>query len=44
VLRHADKPGRVVVPLHAGETLYPKTLLSILDDAGLTADDFRELL
>ena len=45
VLKHPDKPGaRVVVPVHAGETLYPKTLLGILDQAGLTVDEFRDLV
>lgn len=44
-LRHPDRPGRrVTVPVHAGETIKPKTLLSILDQAGLTAAQFRELL
>jgi predicted RNA binding protein YcfA (HicA-like mRNA interferase family) len=26
-LIHPDRPGRVTVPVHAGETLKPKTLL-----------------
>jgi predicted RNA binding protein YcfA (HicA-like mRNA interferase family) len=30
--------------MHAGETLYPKTLLSILEQAGITQDEFRKLL
>jgi hypothetical protein len=38
-----------VVSIHAGETLKPKTLLSILDQAGVTqagvtVDEFRGLL
>jgi predicted RNA binding protein YcfA (HicA-like mRNA interferase family) len=45
VLRHGDRPGRrVTVAVHAGETLKPKTLSSILDQAGLSIDAFRELL
>jgi predicted RNA binding protein YcfA (HicA-like mRNA interferase family) len=32
------------VPVHSGETLKPKTLLSILDQAGVTVDEFRGLL
>jgi len=45
VLKHPDKPAsRVVVPMHAGETLYPKTLLSILEQAGMTVEAFRDLL
>jgi len=44
VFRHPDKQGRVVVPVHAGEILYVKTLLGILDQAGLTIDEFRDML
>jgi predicted RNA binding protein YcfA (HicA-like mRNA interferase family) len=44
VLKHEEKPGRVTVPVHAGEILYPKTLLSIIDQAGMTVDEFRDLL
>ena len=40
-LTHPDRPGRVTVPVHAGETLKPKTLAAILDQAGLTLDDLR---
>jgi predicted RNA binding protein YcfA (HicA-like mRNA interferase family) len=44
-LRHPDQPGmRVTIAMHAGETLKPRTLLSILDQAGLSIDAFRELL
>ncbi len=43
-LTHPDKPGRVTVPVHAGETLKPKTLAAILDQAGLTLDDLRDAL
>ena len=38
MLRHPTKPGRVVVPVHAGRILKPKTLLSILDQAGIDAE------
>lgn len=44
LLRHPTKPGRVLVSRHAGKTLKPKTLQTILDDASLTADELRELL
>jgi predicted RNA binding protein YcfA (HicA-like mRNA interferase family) len=44
ILRHDGQPGRAVVPVHAGATLKPKTLISILDQAGLTGDDLRDLL
>ncbi|MBI5093686.1 MAG: type II toxin-antitoxin system HicA family toxin [Candidatus Hydrogenedentes bacterium] len=35
---------RTVVPVHAGENLGPELLSQILRDAGLTPDEFRELL
>jgi predicted RNA binding protein YcfA (HicA-like mRNA interferase family) len=35
---------RLVVPVHAGKTIKPKTLLGILDDMGVTVDEFRSLL
>jgi predicted RNA binding protein YcfA (HicA-like mRNA interferase family) len=44
VLRHESKPGRVVVPIHTGRVLKPKTLLSILDQAGIEVDELRSLL
>ena len=42
--RHPSKPGRVTVPMHARVTLNPKTLATILDQAGLTVDELRDLL
>ena len=43
--KHPDNPGtRVVIPMHSGEILAPKTLKSILDSANLGADEFIELL
>jgi predicted RNA binding protein YcfA (HicA-like mRNA interferase family) len=45
LLVHADLPDRLVtVPLHAGRTLKPKTLASILKQAGLSVDELRSLL
>jgi len=44
LLTHRDKGGRVTLSRHWTETLKPKTLQSILDQAGLTIDEFRELL
>ena len=46
LLVHPDKPGRqpVTVPVHAGRILKPKTLASILDQAGLSVDEMRRLL
>ena len=43
-LKHPQKPGHVTVPKHASVTLKPKTLESILEQAGLIVDDLRELL
>lgn len=37
-------PGVVTVPIHSGETLNPKTLKSILRQAGHTVDEFIKLL
>jgi predicted RNA binding protein YcfA (HicA-like mRNA interferase family) len=43
-LRHPDHPHlRIVVPYHGGD-LAPKTLRSILAQAGLSADELRDLL
>lgn len=42
-LRESDR-RRVVIPLHAGKTLKPKTLAGIVQDMGLTFDEFRTLL
>jgi predicted RNA binding protein YcfA (HicA-like mRNA interferase family) len=45
MLRHTVAPSRLVtVPLHPGRTLKPKTLASIIDQAGLSLDEFRRLL
>lgn len=44
-MRHPDRPGmRVTVAVHTGETIKPATLRTILDQAGLTVDQFVELL
>lgn len=39
-----DEGRRVTVPYHAGKILHPKLLKIILVDAGLTEDEFAELL
>ncbi len=44
VLTHPDKPGLVVIPLHAGKGAAAGTLRSILRQAGLSADDLQRLL
>ena len=36
--------ARVVIPMHVGRTIRPKTLAGILYDMGMTADDLRSLL
>ena len=43
-LKHAGHGRRVTVPLHAGETIGPSLLRSILAQAGLTVDEFRAAL
>jgi predicted RNA binding protein YcfA (HicA-like mRNA interferase family) len=35
---------RATVPFHAGEILHPKLLKNILTDAGLTVEEFIEML
>jgi predicted RNA binding protein YcfA (HicA-like mRNA interferase family) len=44
MLKHPHKPGHVTVPKHATVILKLKTLESILEQAGLTVDELRELL
>ncbi len=42
---YKNKEGkRVTVPYHTGRTLHPKVLRSILRDANLTVERFKELL
>jgi predicted RNA binding protein YcfA (HicA-like mRNA interferase family) len=43
-LKHPSRDGRVTIPLHAGETIGPGLLRSILNDAGISADELREVL
>jgi predicted RNA binding protein YcfA (HicA-like mRNA interferase family) len=42
--KHPDRPGKVTIPIHATTILLPKTLKSILTQAAITEDEFRELL
>jgi predicted RNA binding protein YcfA (HicA-like mRNA interferase family) len=44
VFRRATDRARAVIPMHAGRALRLKTLLGILDDLGITAEELRELL
>ena len=39
-----EKRLRVVIPIHPGKDIKPKTLKGIIDDMGVTMDEFRELL
>jgi len=41
--RPSDK-ARVVIPVHAGRDIKPKTLHSIIDDMRITSEEFKELL
>ena len=43
-MKHPERPGRITIPLHAGEVLHPKTLDSILRQAGMTVAERIELL
>jgi predicted RNA binding protein YcfA (HicA-like mRNA interferase family) len=43
-LKHPARGGRVTVPLHAGETIGPGLLRSIMSQEGLSADDLRAVL
>ena len=43
-LRRPGQPGRVIVPIHSGETIPLGTLRSILTQAGLTVNELTELL
>lgn len=43
-LVHPAKPGHVTVAIHSRGTIRPRTLLSILEQAGLTVGELRRLL
>lgn len=43
-LKHPSGGGRVTVPLHAGETIGPGLLRSILSQAGVTVEELRAVL
>lgn len=43
-LENRSRSGRVTVPLHAGETIGPGLLGSILNQAGVTVEEFRAAL
>ena len=44
VFFRAADGARVVVPMHPGQNIKPKTLTAIIEDMGLTLDEFRDLL
>jgi mRNA interferase HicA len=44
ILTHRDTGGRVVIPRQARQTLKPKTLQSIVDQAGMSVERMRDLL
>jgi predicted RNA binding protein YcfA (HicA-like mRNA interferase family) len=44
ILVHAQSRRRVSVPVHAGQTVKPGTLKGILEDAGLSPEEFAQLL
>ena len=44
VLIHPQNRRRVTVPVHAGRIIKPGTLTGILDDAGLSVEEFIALL
>jgi predicted RNA binding protein YcfA (HicA-like mRNA interferase family) len=41
---HPTKRGAVTIAYHTGQILNPRTLSSIIQQAGLTVDQFRALL
>jgi len=43
-LKHPHRKGPITIAYHAGSTIKPKVLLSVLEEAGLTVDDLGRLL
>jgi len=41
--RQSDK-ARLVIPMHGGQDIKPKTLHGIIDDMRITPEQFKELL
>jgi predicted RNA binding protein YcfA (HicA-like mRNA interferase family) len=44
VYRRPADGARVVIPMHSGRDLKPKTLAGILDDLGISPGEFRKLI
>ena len=42
--RHPSKAGYVTIHFHTGQIIRPRTIESIIEQAGLTVDQFRALL
>ena len=42
--RSEDGKRRVVVAVHSGQIIPPKTLKAILKDAGMTVEEFEEMV
>lgn len=43
IMRHPERPGRVVVPYHGNRDLKRGTLASIIRQAGMTEEEFLTL-
>ncbi|MBE0525237.1 MAG: type II toxin-antitoxin system HicA family toxin [Methanosarcinales archaeon] len=39
-----DEGKRVTIAYHSGKILHPKIVKSILDDAGLSVDEFKKMI
>ena len=44
VYYRAQDKARVVIPMHVGKNIKPKTLAGIIEDMGLTRGEFRKLV
>lgn len=44
VYYHKDDKSRVVIPMHSGKPIKPKTLSGIIEDMDMTVDEFRQAL
>lgn len=44
VFIYKEKKMRIVIPIHKGKDIKPKTLKGIIEDMGLNVDEFKELL
>jgi predicted RNA binding protein YcfA (HicA-like mRNA interferase family) len=44
VFRRETDRAWIVIPMHAGRPIKPKTLVAILEDMGITPDQLRDLI